>query len=680
MQVKKLNVFELFAKISLDSSGFESGLKKAGRVAGTALTGATMAIVAGTAIITKKLIDGAKQTADYGDHVDKMSQKIGISAESYQKWDYVMQRAGGNVDSLKMGMKTLSQQAEKNSDAFQKLGISQEQVASMSQEQLFEATVKGLSSMEASTERAALASELLGRAGADMGPLLNQGTDAIEEQMEIAEKYGMIMPDSAVKASAAFKDSITTMQMTLTGLKNRMMGEFLPAMTQVTDGLAKLFAGDMSGAEDIGNGITEVVNKISEVLPKMVEIGGTILKSLGNAIMKNIPTLIPVMTQVILGIGKFIISALPQLINAGMQLLTALGQGIIQNLPQIIQAGIQVMQTLITGLLQAIPQLISGAATIITTLASGISQALPILIPAVVEIILSIVEALIDNIDAVIDAAIEIIMAIADGLIQALPILIQKAPQIIAKLAQAIITNAPKLLSAGIQLVVTLVSGIGSAISQVISAGAQLLRSLVTSIGQGVSQMLAKGKELVSNFVQGIKNFFGNVRSVGSQIIDSVKGGITSKISQALSWGKDLMSNFIKGIKGKIGELGGVLSGIGSKVKSLIGHSHPTEGPMKDDYTWMPDMMDLFIKGIKDNEKRLVAQARKTFDLRNAIHGGLNLSAAGGNGALANAGSAGGNSYTFNIYATPNQSTREIANAVQRILIQEEKNRRSAWA
>jgi len=630
LQVKKMNVFELFAKISLDSSNFESGLKRAGKVAGTALTGATMAIVAGTAIITKKLIDGAKQTADYGDHVDKMSQKIGISAEAYQKWDYVMQRAGGNVDSLKMGMKTLSQQAEKNSDAFQKLGISQEQVASMSQEQLFEATVKGLSSMEAGTERAALASELLGRAGADMGPLLNQGTEAIEEQMEIAEKYGMIMPDSAVKASAAFKDSLTTMQMTFTGLKNRMMGEFLPAMTQVTDGLAKLFAGDMSGAEEIGNGITEVVNKISEVLPKMIEIGGTILKSLGNAIMKNIPTLIPVMTQVILGIGKFIISALPQLINAGMQLLTALGQGIIQNLPQIIQAGIQVMQTLITGLLQAIPQLVSGAATIITTLASGISQALPILIPAVVEIILAIVEALIDNIDAVIDAAIQIIMAIADGLIQALPILIEKAPTIIAKLAQAIITNAPKLLSAGIKLVVTLVSGIGSAISQVIAAGAQLLQSLVTAIGQGVSQMLAKGKELVSNFVQGIRGFFGNVRSAAGNIIDQVKSGITGKIKQALTWGKDLMSNFISGIKSKLGELGGALGSIGSKVKAALGHSHPTEGPMKDDYTWMPDMMDLFIKGIKDNENRLVEQAKKTFDLQDVVQGGFNVNAGRG--------------------------------------------------
>lgn len=657
MQVKKMNVFELFAKISLDSSDFESGLKRAGKVAGTALTGATMAVAAGTAIMTKKLIDGARQTAEYGDHVDKMSQKIGISAESYQKWDYVMQRAGGNVDSLKMGMKTLSKQAEANSDAFQKLGISQEQVASMSQEELFEATVKGLSNMEQGTERAALASELLGRAGADMGPLLNEGSEAIEEQMKIAETYGMVMPDAAVKASAAFQDSITTMSMTFTGLKNRMMGEFLPAMTQVTDGLAKLFAGDMSGAEEIGNGISEVVNKISEVLPKIMEVGGTILQSLGNAILQNIPTLVPVITQMILGIGQFIISALPQLINAGMQLLSALGKGIIQNLPQIIQAAVKVIQSLITGLSQALPQLIAGAGTIITTLADGIAQALPELIPAVVEIILAIVEALIDNIDAVIDASIEIIMAIADGLIQALPILIEKAPEIIAKLAEAIIRNAPKILSAGVQLVAKLASGIGSAVSQIVSAGANLLSRLVSSIGKGASQMLAKGKELISKFVQGIKNFFGQVTTAGSQIIDSVKSGITGKISEALSWGKDLMSNFISGVKSKIKGLTDTLSSIGSKVKALLGFSEPEEGPLSDFHTYAPDMMDLFIKGIRDNERKLVAQAKKTFDLQDIVQGGINLNANVANSGMA----SGGIVNTFNITIDGSENPEQFA-------------------
>jgi len=53
----------------------------------------------------KGLLD---DTAEYGDEVDKASQKMGISAEEYQKWDYVLQRNGSSIESMQKGLKTLS--------------------------------------------------------------------------------------------------------------------------------------------------------------------------------------------------------------------------------------------------------------------------------------------------------------------------------------------------------------------------------------------------------------------------------------------------------------------------------------------------------------------------------------------------------------------------------------------
>lgn len=600
-----MDVFDLQAKISLDSSAFVNGLSSAaGKAKQFAKVGFGIAAVATTAMVGG-FAKAAKSTAEYGDNVDKMSQKIGISAESYQKWDYVMKRAGTSVDNLKMGMKTLSKQAESNSESFQKLGISQEEVASLSQEELFNKTIKGLADMEAGTERTALASELLGRAGADLGPLLNQGSQAIEDQMQIAEKYGMVMPDEAVKASAAFQDSMTTMQMTFTGLKNRLMGEFLPSITQVTDGLAMMFAGDYDeGLAKIDEGINAFVENINNVLPKVLEIGGKILGSLANAIIEN----------------------LPQLLSAAGQALKTLGKGFISNMPTIIKSGIQIIKTLISGLLQAIPELINSAGSIITELTNGLVQSLPELIPAVVDIILTIVQALIDNIGLVVDAAIQISMALAEGIINALPVLIEKIPEIVSSLAQAVIDNAPKLLNAGIQLIVMLATGIGSAIGQVLSMGAQAVGQFVSGIAGKVSSVIAKGKELVSKFIQGIKSFFGKLLSTGKGAIDAVKNGITGKVGQALKWGKDLMSNLIGGIRSKIGELANVVSNVGSKIKSLLGFSEPEEGPLSDFHTYAPDMMDLFIKGIKDNRRKLINETRKAFDLKNVIQGGVALS------------------------------------------------------
>ena len=440
-----MDVLTLRGVLTLDKSEYDRGLETAeqgarsfgGRFSKAAKVGAAAAAALGVAagFAGKKIVDGAKQVAEYGDKVDKMSQKIGISTDAYQKWDYVMQRAGGNVDQLKMGMKTLSQQAEKNSDAFQELGISQEEVASMSKEDLFEATVKGLSDMEDSTKRTALASQLLGRAGADMGPLLNQGSEAIEEQMEIAEKYGMVMPEATVKASAAFEDSMTTMQMTAQGLKNRLLGEFLPAMTQVTDGIAKLFTGDMSGLDDVVKGIERFIGKIGEMAPKVLEAGGKMAIQLGKGLVKKIPDIISAggqmlakllegmqkamsgagstITAIINSIVQFITANAPMMIQAAITLAIALAQGLIQAIPTIIAS----IPQIISGIVEAITGFNWGSVgkSVLSLLARGMRAAGGLLKGAITKPISSVKTAISNGFSAAKQKAISYMQALKDG-------------------------------------------------------------------------------------------------------------------------------------------------------------------------------------------------------------------------------------------------------------------------
>ena len=99
-----------------------------GKVAKAAAIGGA-AMAAGLGIGIAALKKGIKETAAYGDNVDKMSQKLGFTTDEFQKWDYVLQRAGTNISSMIPAMKTLSTQATSNSAAFQELGISQEEVS-----------------------------------------------------------------------------------------------------------------------------------------------------------------------------------------------------------------------------------------------------------------------------------------------------------------------------------------------------------------------------------------------------------------------------------------------------------------------------------------------------------------------------------------------------------------------
>ena len=472
-----MDVLTLRGVLTLDKSEYDRGLDTAeqsarsfgGRFSKATKVGAAAAAALGVAAgyAGKKIVDGAKQVAEYGDKVDKMSQKIGISAEAYQKWDYVMQRAGGNVDQLKMGMKTLSQQAEKNSDAFQKLGISQEEVQSLNQEELFERTIKGLSDMEAGTERTALASQLLGRAGADMGPLLNQGSKAIEEQMEIAEKYGMVMPDATVKASAAFEDSMTTMQMTAQGLKNRLLGEFLPAMTQVTDGIAKLFTGDMSGLDDVVAGIEGFIGKIGEMAPKVLSAGGKLAMELLKGLIKKLPDLISAGGQmlgklleglqnaasgaggtignIISALVQFVTANAPMMIQAAMSLALALAQGLVQAIPTIIAS----IPKIISGIVETLTGFDWAAVgkTVLSLLANGVRAAGGLLKSAITKPISAVKTAISSGFSAAKQKAISYMQALKDGVKKKIDSAADAVKRVVNKIKNFFPINVGKIFS-----------------------------------------------------------------------------------------------------------------------------------------------------------------------------------------------------------------------------------------
>lgn len=525
-----MNLFDLVATLSLDSSKYEQGLGDAEENAksfGSRLSGflkGGVAVFAGltTAVagLSTAFVAGANKTAQYGDNVDKMSQKIGISAEAYQKWDYVMQRAGTSVDNLKMGMKTLSQQAEQNSEDFQKLGISQEEVANLSQEELFEKTIKGLANMEEGTERAVIASKLLGRAGVDLGPLLNEGSEAIEEQMEIAEKYGMVMPESAVKASAAFEDSMTTMRMTMDGLKNRLMGDFLPSLTQVTDGLALVFTGDMSGADKIIEGVNGIIDGINQKLPKIMELGGKIVSGLAQAILQNAPELFTEGTKLISDlIGKFV---------------------------------------------EKLPDIVSIGTDIIVSVIDGLSESLPDLIDKIPQIIVSLVTALTENLPKIVESGGALIVSLVGGIINALPELLKQAPKIISQFVQGIIGMGREVLNSGGQIVEKLHEGISSMwdwfkdkvkefaqaipekIKEVISDVSNIGANIVSGLWEGISDKARWLKDMISGWIGDVKSFLKSLFGISSPskwARDIIGGNIVKGLAQGLENGENLIQS-----------------------------------------------------------------------------------------------------------------------------------------
>lgn len=494
-----MDIFDLFAKLTLDSSEYEKGLgdaqKETGSFASKLRTGLATAGKIGVAalgtvttaagLMSKKILDGAADVAAYGDNIDKASQKMGISAEAYQEWDAVLQHSGTSIDALNRGMITLSKQAQNNSDAFEKLGLSQEAVASMSQEDLFSAVIAGLQDMEEGTERTALAAELLGGSAKELGPLLNTSAKETEAMRKRVRDLGGVMSKDAVKAAAKYQDSLQDMQTALAGAKRGITAEFLPAITSVMDGLTEVFSGNGgSGIGMISEGIGQFVDKLSEAMPRVLEFGSKVLLSLSDAIISNLPTLISAATTTVL----------------------ALANGFLEQLPQIIEVGLQVL----------------------VSLAEGIAENLPTLIPTIVDVILKIVDILTDpkNLFVMVDASIAIMIALANGLIDAVPQLIEKAPEIVMNLVDAIIENAPKLFSAARELIKKLASSISQVWSIIKDKGAELVDKLWAGIKSMFSSIADWGKKIWAKISEGLSEWWEKAKDVGRNIINGIWAGI----------------------------------------------------------------------------------------------------------------------------------------------------------
>lgn len=310
---------------------------------------------------------------------------------------------------------------------------------------------------------------------------------------------------------AKLDETMAKLGTTVTNIKNKLLGEFLPGITSVAEAFNGMLNGEEGAEKQFSNAISNMINNVSKKLPQFLEFGGKILKSI------------------------------------------------------------------ISGITESAPQLLSSALEIILTLGKGLAEYTPELITTITDLIIDLALMLTDpdTLIEIVNAALQIIIALANGIAQALPKLLEQAPVIISNLVTAIITAVPMLLKAAGEVITTLITG--------------------------------------------ISNGFSKLKESGQEVINKVKDGISQKIEEAKTWGKDLIDNFIGGIKQKWNDLKQTVSDTAQKVKDFLGFSEPKEGPLSNFHTYAPDMMDLFIKGIKDNEDKLQAQIGKSFNFQSTI-------------------------------------------------------------
>lgn len=513
-----------------DASGLGESLKNGLATGAKAAAAGVAAVTAAAAAVAVKLADTANEAADYGDNVDKMSQKLGLSAEAYQEWDFIMQHSGSDVDKMSASMKKLAdavqEPTKESAAAFEKLGISLEDAKKMSQEDLFAKTITELQKMESGTERTALANDLLGKSAMDLGALLNTSAEDTEAMRQQVRELGGVMSDDAVKSAAQFKDSLQNMKTAVGSVGREIGASFMPSMAQMMDAFGGLIKGSDGSEEALQAGIDAFIDNLDKQADMIVELADRLIPIFVEMVTKNAPKLIEAALKIIQTLAEQLLKNLPLILRAAIEIITAIAQGIAKALPELIPVIVDVVLEIAEILTdpKTMMPLIRAAFDIINALIEGLlsPESIDKMIEMLPEVISNLVDILLESLDLLLDAAVQIITALCDYFFD---------PE-----------NVQKLIDTAIEIIAKICEGLLKALYKVGEAIGEVVKKIVDCLGLG--EYWEAGMDVIDEFMGGVKQKWDEWAdwwgSIGERMYDALHGNTEgSFIDESKVWTPD---------------------------------------------------------------------------------------------------------------------------------------------
>lgn len=224
-------------------------------------------------------------------------------------------------------------------------------------------------------------------------------------------------------------------------------------------------------------------------------------------------------------------------------------------------------------------------------------------------------------------------------------------------------TSIKDNISNGWNVVKNVTSTVWSNIKNNVEQNGGGIRGIIATQVNGYKNLWQTGFDAINRITGGkldsLRNAFSNFSTNAMNLFSNLWDGIRNSfnISDVFNWGWDMISNFVDGFRSGWSYLKDALGRFGQMIADRIGFSEPKEGVLSNFHTYAPDMMDLFIKGIKDNTDKLQAQLDKSFNFEPTIN--ANASSASGiqSGTVVN--------MPINIYGAQGQDIRELADIIE---------------
>lgn len=282
-----MNVFELFAVLTLNKDDYNKGLDETEKKANTwgdKIKGIMQSkAVAGIMLVVKALVDVGKkinylmnQSLQYADQIGETANKLGVATETIGEMSYVATQTGTTLERVSSSMSMLYMRAQRGQEIFDELGVSVKDTNGnfKAMDDLFFETIGVLNQFEDENEKSAYMVELMGRGAVELGEILRKDTEELNAMRQEAHDLGIVIDQDTADFAGSWFDKIDQVKL------------------QGQSALASLVAGAPDAEERLQNFFDNVLVMLDGYIPAFANFGIRLLMQIAIAMVRVAPSLV----------------------------------------------------------------------------------------------------------------------------------------------------------------------------------------------------------------------------------------------------------------------------------------------------------------------------------------------------------------------------------------------------
>lgn len=720
-----MNVFDLYAKIGLDSSEYSDGLDKAEQKAsvfgdvlkanladkaiskGISMVGtAVNSVVSGlSSLASNYVVQGGLGRALNIENAQFKLQGLGHDAESVQN---IMDSALASVKGTAYGLDSAATIAASAIAAGVPVGEELTRTLSLIGDA---ATIAGrpLEDMGAIFNKVAANGKLTGEelnqlsdSGIPilqlLGETLGKNTVEIREmvskgQIGFAELQDAIehgMGGAALKMGETFGGAVSNAKAAASRLGAGFMGNLTKSLTPALGVLTSIIDDiAASNTENVGEKLDNLVSMVTDtirnligdvkpIIESILPIIPSVITAVASMIPEVVPVLLPVLTTVVSSLFNGVMEVIPQLLNMlweyvfGYPIDGDLGSfldGMItfmyEMLPNFVNTGMDMIGGLIQGAIEKLPEFLNATWTISASLIESIAKNMPSFMEKGGEIVVNIINGLLDQVPEILANLTNILGSMIVVIMESLPEFIEKGVEVISNMASGIMSHMPYIVASIATMLVTLLATIASHLPEFLQKGFELLGKVGAGIIKAIPSLLAMIPGMLLDIADAFFQY--DWLSIGLNIIEGIASGVVNAAGSLVSAAVDAVSSAWDSMLSWLGIASPSKKArdqIGKMWSKGIGIGFELGMPVKD----MVGTIEDAFSEIEGVEPPLITSDK---DISNSV------SVESENGGYYGMPR---DDITINVYASEGQDEKQIAKEVQKVLVQWENQRKMVFA